>query len=642
MKVLDRLSSLSTTQIRVVGIVSIVLVGFVDEVTGVAMSFTLLYLIPIVLLSWYDGRASGIFAAAIATGFSFMADFDYDGDVDSAVVLWNAVSRFLIFIAVAWMLDTLREMQRVRLQAEIDRYTRIVETTIEGIIVLDAHGRVKYSNARAAHLLGMTVKEMSGQHVGRFITDKPSLNKIESLIGKSSGNERELNEIEFTRADGGQLWTLVSSSSFPDPSEDEGIVLLVNDISGRKRAEDELRFQYNRISAMQKLASVLVESMDMRRRLESALRTVIEVTGFDAGAIYLASEERHELVLQHHEGLLPGSVAAVRTWQKGYGVTGEVWQTGAARYLSDASSDAMIDRAVQKQEHIRGFASVPLVASGEVVGVLNLIRREPHTFTDDEQAMLQTFGGQMGVALENAKLFEAARAGEKQVRQLSLNLVRIQEEERKRFARELHDGLAQLLTMLRVNAELALEHLNEPGSAAGQRIREVISLVGEAEHEAKQISYDLRPAILDDFGLKAAIQSHAASFERRTGIVVELHLPDADVRFDSIIETTVYRIVQELLANVARHAKATRVTIQLLLRRGVLALTVSDNGQGFSVSDVLAHASNGFHNGLRNMRERTESLKGMFHVESAPGRGAEFVIEVPCSLAETPQVREIV
>ena len=211
MKVLDRLSSLSTTQIRVVGIVSIVLVGFVDEVTGVAMSFTLLYLIPIVLLSWYDGRASGIFAAAIATGFSFMADFDYDGDVDSAVVLWNAVSRFLIFIAVAWMLDTLREMQRVRLQAEIDRYTRIVETTIEGIIVLDAHGRVKYSNARAAHLLGMTVKEMSGQHVGRFITDKPSLNKIESLIGKSSGNERELNEIEFTRADGNAVVSITKA-----------------------------------------------------------------------------------------------------------------------------------------------------------------------------------------------------------------------------------------------------------------------------------------------------------------------------------------------------------------------------------------------------------------------------------------------
>ena len=416
----------------------------------------------------------------------------------------------------------------------------------------------------------------------------------------------------------------------------------MNDITGRKRAEDELRCQYNRISAMQKVASVLVGSMDMGWRLESALQTVLDVTGFDAGTIYLASEEAHELILQHHQGLLPGSVEAVKRWQKGYGVTGEVWRTGIAHFVDDALADALIDQTVRKQESIRGFASIPLIASGAVVGVLNIIRREPHPFTDDERSMLQTFGGQMGVAVENAKLFEAARVGEKKVRQLSFNLVRIQEEERKKFARDLHDGLAQLLTMLRVNAELALENLCESQETAAQRIREVISLVGEAEREAKQISYDLRPAILDDFGLKAAIQAHAESFERRTGIAIELHLPESDMRFESIIETTVYRIVQELLANAARHAKASRVTVQLLLRRGILALTVSDNGQGFNVNDVLTHTSNGFHNGLRNMRERTESLKGMFHVESGPGRGAEFAIEIPCTLAETLQAEEMI
>ncbi len=634
MKVLDKLSSLSVTQVRVVGLVGVVLVGFIDEVTGTAISFTVLYLIPIVLVSWYDGKAAGIVASAVALGFNFISDFDYEAGFDTVVIIWNTVSRFLIFAAVVWMLDALREMQRARLQAEIDRYTRIVETTIEGILVLDARGYVKYSNVRAAQLLGWSTQELHGKHFTELVTHGVSRMQVGLMASGTDVSEMGPAEVQFTRSDGNPLWAIVNCGSFPEASNDGGVVLLVNDISARKHAEDELRRQYVRISAMQRLASVLVGSMNMKWRLESALHTVLDVTGFDAGAIYLASKELHELTLQHHEGLLPGSVEAVQTWREGYGVTGEVWRTGVAQFLDDATLSDAMDTTVRDHERIRAFASIPLVASGTVVGVLNILRREPHAFSDDERSMLQTFGGQMGVALENAQLFEAARTGENKVRQLSINLVRIQEEERKKFARELHDGLAQLLTMLRVNAELALECLGGSDEEAGSRIREVISLVGEAEHEAKQISYDLRPAILDDFGLKAAIQAHAVNFERRTRVAVELHLPASDIRFESIIETTVYRIVQELLSNVAKHANATRATIQLLARHRVLALTVSDNGRGFDVHQTLAQSSNGLHNGLRNMRERTESLKGMFHVESSPGRGAEFAIEIPCTLAE--------
>jgi signal transduction histidine kinase len=287
---------------------------------------------------------------------------------------------------------------------------------------------------------------------------------------------------------------------------------------------------------------------------------------------------------------------------------------------------------VRSLENIRGFASIPLVTKDTVLGVLNIIRRTPYTFSSEEQSMLRAFGNQIGVALDNAKLYEAARAGEQQIRRLSIDLVRIQEEERKRFARELHDGLAQLLMTLRVNAELALKNLGATGGQVEQHLHEIVSLVGEAESEAKQISYDLRPAILDDFGLTAALQVLAKMFFRRTGVAVDLHVPDSDLRFDSVIETTVYRIVQELLANVAKHAHATSVTIQLLVRNNLIALTVADNGKGFNMNEGFALHDGESHNGLRNMRERAESLRGMFRVESVPGRGAEFAIEIPCSL----------
>ena len=121
-------------------------------------------------------------------------------------------------------------------------------------------------------------------------------------------------------------------------------------------------------------------------------------------------------------------------------------------------------------------------------------------------------------------------------------------------------------------------------------------------------------------------------------MAVDLHLPVSDVRFDSVIETTVYRIVQELLTNVAKHANATRVTIQVLVRGRILALTVADNGIGFNADKVLIHTADGTHNGLHNMRERAESVRGMFHVESAPGKGTEFSIEIPCILGEDEPV----
>jgi len=260
---------------------------------------------------------------------------------------------------------------------------------------------------------------------------------------------------------------------------------------------------------------------------------------------------------------------------------------------------------------------------------LNIIRRTPFTFSPGEQLMLQTLGKQIGISLENSYLYEMARQREQEIRRLSVDLVQVQEEERRRFARELHDGLSQVLTTLKINTELALKNSGVDDEAAQKHLKEVISLASEAQTEAKQIAYDLRPAILDDFGLKAAINLHASNFERRTSIAVDLHMPPLDVRFGSLIETTIYRIVQELLTNVAKHSHATRVTIQMLLRGKVLALTVADNGQGFDVRRGMGPYTDRPHYGLRNVRERVEFFGGVFRAESVPGEGTEIMIELP-------------
>jgi len=629
--ILGRLSALSILQVRVISTILVLVVGYVDGLTGVTVSFTLMYVVPIVFVSWRDGPLFALGLCILSAGFMFFGEF---GHLPLAVVFWNSFSRLAILIGVPWTLNEIHEMQRTRLQLEVDKYTRVVETVIEGIIALDVSGRVTYANTRMARLLGYSVSEMIGMQHREFIRDENSRKLVEERWKSTNGLDPGPLEVQFVKKDGTDIWTLVNSSwSQDEHPEGRGRVLLVTDISGRKKAEDDLKRQYRQTSAVGHLSDVLARSVHLESRLEGALKTVLDVTGFEAGAIFMLDDQGKDLTAKYHMGVREDALQIIQRWPVGGGITGRVCQTGVAQFLDDALQSDQIDHRMREIEEIRAFAAIPLISKDAVLGVLSILRRSPMVFSNEDKSLLKIFGNQIGVALDNAKMYDAARASERQIRSLSIDLVRIQEEERRRFARELHDGLAQVLMTLRVNAELALNDLDSANVKVEKRLRELVAVAGEAESEAKQISYDLRPAILDDFGLKAAFEVLAKNFIRRTGIEVDLHLPESDVRFDSVIETTAYRIVQELLANAAKHSHASLVTIQLLLRRNLLALTVADNGTGFDPGETAAFAGGRVHSGLRNMRERAESLKGMFRVESAPGRGAEFVIELPCSLA---------
>ena len=637
--VLDRLSSLSALQVRTISVLTVIVVAIADYLTGVTISFSVFYFIPIVFASWYERKDFAWVLALVSALCWFAADTLSGAQIPLLIHVWNASSRLVTFAGVVWLLTWVRREKLSRLQAQLARYSRIMETAIEGVLALDRTGCIQHVNSQAAYLLGYDPLDLLGTHYSHLVRDDASRSLIEETQRTGHDGVPQKAEIQFIRKDGSPLWTLANIGSTYDAQKNpDGTILLVTDISERRKAEGDLRRQYEEIVAMQNLSLVLARSLNLKQRLEGALQTVLNATRFDAGAIYLRDEGGTELVLQHSVGFRTRTLALASRWEVGRGITGCVCQTGEPQFVEDALESDLADPALRTEEDIRGFAAIPLVSKEAVLGVVCIIRREPYLFSMSEKSMLMTFGSQIGVALENARLYEDARTREQQVRQLSINLMRIQEEERKKFARELHEGLAQLLTMMRVNAELALENLGKTVESTRQRILEVIGLVGEAENEAKQISHDLRPAILDDFGLKAAIEVLARNFQRRTGVAVDLHLPVSDVRFDSVIETTVYRIVQELLTNVAKHANATRVTIQVLVRGRILALTVADNGIGFNADKVLIHTADGTHNGLHNMRERAESVRGMFHVESAPGKGTEFSIEIPCILGEDEPV----
>ena len=229
---------------------------------------------------------------------------------------------------------------------------------------------------------------------------------------------------------------------------------------------------------------------------------------------------------------------------------------------------------------------------------------------------------------ENARLLERVAESERRFRRISRGVLRLQEEERGRISRDLHDGIGQLLTALKIQLELA-EGEAAAASALSSRIAGARDLTNTALAEVRQLSHLLRPQMLDELGLEPTLRWLVRTFPKRTGIEVELVLEGEEQRADADVETLVYRVVQEALTNVARHsgAPAARVTLRRAPER--LSVAIEDRGAGFQPDALLSATEEERGFGVRAMRDRVEFMGGRFRLRSAPGRGTVVEAEIP-------------
>lgn len=215
----------------------------------------------------------------------------------------------------------------------------------------------------------------------------------------------------------------------------------------------------------------------------------------------------------------------------------------------------------------------------------------------------------------------------RELQRLSAQLIRAQEEERRTIARELHDEVGQVLTALKV--ELALAQRNtEAGHGGAHALDTVRSMTDGAIHTVRDLSRLLHPALLDDLGLPAAVDAYLRGFGRRHGITVELLQDGMDERLPPEVEASIYRICQEGLTNVARHAQANLVRVYLQRLSETVLMTIEDDGVGFEVAELKPAGDSGGL-GLIGIRERVANLSGALRIESAPGKGTRLTVECP-------------
>ena len=415
------------------------------------------------------------------------------------------------------------------------------------------------------------------------------------------------------------------------------------------RSTQRRRFSADDVNFLQGVANVLALAIE-RKRVEQALERSNErlriLRELDQGLVLAKSPSAiAEVALTHIRRLVPCRSASLSLFQAESGETiplaadtdaeqaldaappsithleaMETLRSGTIHAVHDVRSETAT--SLELPAGIRSFVDVPLVAQEDLIGVIRLASDRPGAFGPVHLEMIREVTRPLAVAIEQARLNERIWIGRERLRLLSRRLVEVQESERRHLSRELHDEIGQVLTGLKLRLETARSASNP---TFPEDIAEARRLVGELMERVRALSLDLRPAMLDDLGLLATLVWHLERYRTETKIAVDFKQRGLeDRRFGAEIETAAYRIVQEALTNVARHAGARAVTVRAWDGDGTLTVQVDDDGAGFD--RALIGAGRG---GLSGMRERALLLGGRFEVESAPGRGTRITAELP-------------
>jgi signal transduction histidine kinase len=299
---------------------------------------------------------------------------------------------------------------------------------------------------------------------------------------------------------------------------------------------------------------------------------------------------------------------------RGASKSGQVLDRRRSERIDSLIDDPEVDRDFARRMGMRAALFVPMVVGDRAIGVIQAFDKlaADRRFSNEDLRVAEMFAAQAGIAVDTA-----ARVARDTLRRA----VEGQELERRRLARELHDETAQALTSIL----LGLRSLEESDSGdIGQGVAKLRELVVQTLQDVRRLAVELRPTALDDFGLGAALDRLVSGFFEQTGTAVELEAGIGDERLPSDVETVLYRIVQEALTNVVKHARAEHVSIVLRRKAGTVTAVIEDDGRGFT---PVQRDDGGL--GLVGMAERVELVNGRMHVESAEGAGTTLVVEIP-------------
>ncbi len=379
--------------------------------------------------------------------------------------------------------------------------------------------------------------------------------------------------------------------------------------------------QKNSSAALLSILEAELSAANLTALLERILEITTGTFSASVGVILLLDADTNELHARAAVGL-DGGMDPELGIPPGRGFSGKIAETGEPGILADLShSDGLLNPVLR--EKAQALWGVPMKSGEQVIGVLLIGFSRPYEWLPTERELLRGIADRSALAIDRARMTDALREREARIAELSAHLLSAQEEERKRISRELHDETGQALMVIRLYLGM-LESAVAARSARG-KIRETLEVVDRTIEGLRRTIARLSPLVLQELGLIAAIRKEAKDLARNTGVKARVAVSEAVGRLAPETETAIYRVVQEALHNVAKHAQAHAVNIQMFRENAILRLVVEDDGVGM----VQKPPARGRSFGLAGIRERISMLGGSVRIASGKGRGTRLEVSVP-------------
>lgn len=399
----------------------------------------------------------------------------------------------------------------------------------------------------------------------------------------------------------------------------------IENIRHWERERDKAR----EFSLLAEIATAGAQSQDESAVLSLSIEKSVSLLGADAGRIVLIDPQTWMPVDSASHGAPLFSESDSRPLSP-HSIEGVIALSQKPWAISDIQHEKKLkqsERVRLKREGWGSFLGVPIIQKGETRGILSVAMRTPRLLSGRDVALMNSIAHQLALTTENIRLYNLNRQHQENLRHLSLKVLSAQEEERKRISRELHDATGQALLALKLHLELLAEQVPPEMTNPREEIAEAHAITTQAIEEIRRLVADLRPLKLDDLGLVPTLRGLVKDFSRKFNINVTLEKVKLLRRLPSDIETVLYRIIQEALTNVAKHAKAKEVSITLERVKDYVEVRVNDDGIGFDTASVSKRRARRF--GLAGIQERVDLMEGKFQVQSRKGRGTEIRVEIP-------------
>jgi len=534
-------------------------------------------------------------------------------------------------------------------QAELQR---VFDLSVDMICVSTLEGQFRRVNPAFGKTLGYTDEELVSRPYLEFVHPDDRQATLEVMRAKmDEGKTVDSFENRYRHKDGTYRWLRWTAQ----PVVEDGVAYATaKDVTQEKAAAEEIRRHRDHLtelvaestaelrvaSEQQAAAAALGEKALAGMPADEVMQEAVVVVARELGGGYSSLLEMlpdgEEMVLRAGVGWPDGSVGIVRA---------DIGANSQAGYTLASDDPVLVEdlrtesRFTPPQMHLaQGIVSgISVIVRGpeKPFGVLGVHSEQPGTFKQQDVDFVQSIANLVGDSVALLRAGDNVKRSARALRALTARLQQVREEERTGLSRELHDVLGQALTCVNIDLGWMAQRLGDRDPAVQERVRASMDLVTEAIGSIQRISSELRPPVLDDLGLFDAIRWYVEAFAQRSGLAARVDLPEVAPDLGSEPATAVFRVVQEALTNVARHADASEVRVVLDNSSEALEVRVIDDGRGIPPDAITGELSLG----LLGMKERAAPFDGVVEFRRRPDTGTEVVLTVPLGpdIASTPQ-----